>query len=218
MLKLRHKEAQSLAWVGFEPCPSGPRASQVALVVKNLSANAGDTGDIGLIPWSERSPGGGDGNPLQYSCLENFMDRGAWRAIVDGVAKSQTRLSNQHFHTHGLHFLSSRSPWKPVPSSDSPVLMPPVPPLVKLRVSPQPSSSLTFHYHSILVFILSYGKLCTWLLDPHGHWLPCWLLLILLSGIFLRGHPLKRLVTLITVKNSRGKTAVLKSCVRKFGK
>ena len=91
-------------------------------------------------------------------------------------------------------------------------------PLVKFRVSPQPSSSLTFHYHSIPVFTLSYGKLCTWLLEPHGHWLPCWLLLILLSGIFLRGHPLERPGTLITVENSRGKTAVLKSCIRKFGK
>ena len=67
------------------------RASQVALVVKNLPANAGDTcnvRDTGLIPGSGRSPGGGHGNPLQYSCLENPMDRGAWRATVHGVAKS----------------------------------------------------------------------------------------------------------------------------------
>ena len=47
-------------------------------VVKNLPANAGDIGDAGLIPGSERSPGRGNGNPLQYSCLENSMDRGAW--------------------------------------------------------------------------------------------------------------------------------------------
>ena len=54
-------------------------ASQVMLVVKNLSANAGDTGDPGSIPGSGGSPGGGHGNPLQYSCLENPMDRGAIR-------------------------------------------------------------------------------------------------------------------------------------------
>ena len=54
------------------------RASQVALVVKNLTANAGDIRDMGLIPRWGRSPGGGHGNPLQYSCPENSMDRGAW--------------------------------------------------------------------------------------------------------------------------------------------
>ena len=60
-------------------------------VVQNLPANAGDTG---WIPGSGRSPGGGNGNPLQYSCLENPMDRGAWWAAVYGVAKSQTQLKN----------------------------------------------------------------------------------------------------------------------------
>ena len=50
--------------------------------------------DLGLIPGSGRSPGEGNGNPLQYSCLENPMDRGAWRATVHGAAESQTRLSN----------------------------------------------------------------------------------------------------------------------------
>ena len=53
-------------------------ASHVALVVKNPSANVGDLRDMGLIPWSERSPGGGNGNPLQYSCPGNSMDREAW--------------------------------------------------------------------------------------------------------------------------------------------
>ena len=53
------------------------RASQVALVVKNPTANAGDTRDMGSIPGSGRSPGEGNGNPLQYSCLENSMGRGA---------------------------------------------------------------------------------------------------------------------------------------------
>ena len=62
------------------------------LVVKNLPANAGDVRDVGLIPGWGRSPGGGHGNPLHYSCMENPMDREAWRATVHRVAKSQTRL------------------------------------------------------------------------------------------------------------------------------
>ena len=66
--------------------------SQVALVVKNLPASAGDVRDAGSIPGSGRSPAGGHGNLLQHSCLENPMDRGAWQAIVHGVAKSQTWL------------------------------------------------------------------------------------------------------------------------------
>ena len=60
------------------------------LVAKNLPANAGDAEDMGLVPGSGRFPGGGHGNPLQYSCLENPMDRGAWQATVHGVTKSQT--------------------------------------------------------------------------------------------------------------------------------
>ena len=71
-----------------------PLASRVALVVKSLPANAGDVKGVGLIPRSGRSPGGGRGNPLQYSYLENPMDRGAWWAGVHGVAKSQTQLSD----------------------------------------------------------------------------------------------------------------------------
>ena len=59
-------------------------------VVKNLLANAGDAGGTGLIPGQGRSPGIGNGNPLQYSCLENSMDREVWWATVHGVAKSQT--------------------------------------------------------------------------------------------------------------------------------
>ena len=65
-------------------------ASQVALVVKNTPDNAGNIRDVGLIPGLRRSPGGGHGNPLQYSCLENPMDRGTWRAMVYRVAKSWT--------------------------------------------------------------------------------------------------------------------------------
>ena len=66
--------------------------SQLALVVKNLPANAGELGDVDLIPGSGRSPGEGHGNPLQHSCLENTMDRGAWQAGVHWVAKSRTQL------------------------------------------------------------------------------------------------------------------------------
>ena len=61
------------------------RASHVVLVVKNPPANAGDTRDLGLIPGLGRSPKGGNGITLQYSCLGNPMDRGAWRATVHGV-------------------------------------------------------------------------------------------------------------------------------------
>ena len=66
-------------------------------LVENPPTNAGDSRDSSLIPGSGRSPGGGHGNPLQYSCLENPMDRGAWRDTAPGVTKSQTRLS-----THAL--------------------------------------------------------------------------------------------------------------------
>ena len=59
-------------------------------MVKNLPAKAGEITDVGSIPGLGRSPGGGNGNPLQYSCLENPMDRGAWQVTVHGVAKSQT--------------------------------------------------------------------------------------------------------------------------------
>ena len=64
------------------------RSSQVAVVVKNPSASEEDIRDLGLIPGLGRSPGGGHGNPLQPSCLENSMDRGAWWATVHGVTES----------------------------------------------------------------------------------------------------------------------------------
>ena len=64
--------------------------SQVVLVVKNLPAIAGDIRDVGSIPGLGRSPGGEHGHPLQYSCLENPMDRGAWWATVHRVAESDT--------------------------------------------------------------------------------------------------------------------------------
>ena len=61
----------------------------MAQMVKNLPANVGDTGDVGSIPELERSPGEGNSNPLQCSCLENPMDRGAWRATVQGVTRDR---------------------------------------------------------------------------------------------------------------------------------
>ena len=74
------------------------QASQVALVVKNTPANAEEARDRGLIPGLARSPGGEHGNPLQYFCLENPMDRGAWWATVHRVAKSWTRLKQLSTH------------------------------------------------------------------------------------------------------------------------
>ena len=70
----------------------------MVLVVKNLPVNVGDIRDMGLIAQSGRSPGGGHGNPLQYSCLENPMDKGAWWATVHKVAKSRTQLKQLSMH------------------------------------------------------------------------------------------------------------------------
>ena len=81
---------------------------QVALVVKNLPANAGDIRDTDSIPGWGRSPGEGHGNPLQYSCLENPMDRGAWIAAVHRVTKTQTQLKRLSMHAR-------RRQWHPTP-------------------------------------------------------------------------------------------------------
>ena len=62
--------------------------------------SACNTGDLGLIPGWRRCPGGGNGSPLQYSCLENPLDKGAWWATVHGVTNSPTRLRDKHFHFH----------------------------------------------------------------------------------------------------------------------
>ena len=75
---MRRTKGKSSPWGG---------ASKVALVIKNLPAKAGDVREASVIPGSGRSSGGGRGNPLQYSCLENTMDRGAWQAAVRGVAR-----------------------------------------------------------------------------------------------------------------------------------
>ena len=84
-------------------------ASQVSLVVKNLPVSAGDIRDVGSIPGSARSLGGGHGNPLQCSCLKNRMDRGAWQATILTVAENQTPLKwlsmNTHLHINTYIFL-----------------------------------------------------------------------------------------------------------------
>ena len=98
------------AWAAFSTCPfnfhSGIACVYIAMpgfprgsAVKNLPANATDSGSV---PGLGRSPGGGHGNPLQYSCLETPMDRGAWQATVHGVTESQTRLRTEHAPTHGM--------------------------------------------------------------------------------------------------------------------
>ena len=80
----------------------------------NVPANAGD---LGLIPGSERAPGEGNTKTLQYSCLENPMDGGAWKAAVHGVSKSQTRLSDFTFlfFTELFTFMRWRTKWQPTP-------------------------------------------------------------------------------------------------------
>ena len=83
----------------------GFKASWMTLVVKNLPANAGDVRYVSSSPGWGRSPGGGNGNPFQCSCLENPMDRGAW--WVHRVPKSQTRLNLRSTHAHTMHILSA---------------------------------------------------------------------------------------------------------------
>ena len=75
-------------------------ASQVVLVAKNSLAKAGDIGDVGSTLGLGRYHGGGHGNPLQYSCLENPIDRGAWQATVHGITKSGTQLKQFSRHSH----------------------------------------------------------------------------------------------------------------------
>ena len=77
------------------------RASQVALAVKKTPANAGDIRDVASVPGSGRSSGGGHGNPLQYSCLENPIDRGAWQATVHSFTElDKAEWLNNHTHIH----------------------------------------------------------------------------------------------------------------------
>ena len=84
--------------------------------VKNPPTSAGNVGDRGFIPESGRSLGGGHDNPLQYSCLENPTDRGAWLAKVHGVSKSQTRLKQLSMQEHISNFFKSLPPgWNWLP-------------------------------------------------------------------------------------------------------
>ena len=82
----------------------GSSTTQVELVVKNLPANAGNVRDLGSVPGWGKSPGEGTGNPLQYPCLENPMDRGAWRATVHGCRKESGMI--EHTHTGGNRALT----------------------------------------------------------------------------------------------------------------
>ena len=76
--------------------------------MKDSKESACNAGDSCLVPGSRRFPGEGHGNPLQYSCLENSMDRGAWRALVPGVTKSQTGLSDNTFPFKGATDIENR--------------------------------------------------------------------------------------------------------------
>ena len=94
---------ECLGWSGLAELFRLPWVSLAAQMLKNLPAN---TEDLGLIPGSGRSPGEAKGNPLQYSCLENPMPRGAWWATVRGVTKSRTRLSTRSCEASQLRALS----------------------------------------------------------------------------------------------------------------
>ena len=96
----------------LQPSYKSIRASQVGLVIKNPPANAGDLRDTGSIPWSGRSPGGGHGNPLSYSCLENLMERGALWAKVHVVAKGWTLLKQLKSNIKKQrHYFANKGPF-----------------------------------------------------------------------------------------------------------
>ena len=103
-------------------CTLDLRASHLALVVKNPPANAGDIRDAGSVLGSGRSPGGEHGNPLQYSCLENPMDKGAWWATDHRVAENQTQLKRLSTHT-SLIWCAEKSPL-PLRSSSPKLITP----------------------------------------------------------------------------------------------
>ena len=96
----------SFSWYNLRFYIQFIQVSHMVLVVKNLPANAGDIRDMDLIPGLGRFPGGGHGNPLQYSCLENPMDREAWQATVHWVSKSQTWLKwLSKYSTHTIYIV-----------------------------------------------------------------------------------------------------------------
>ena len=84
-----------------------------SVMVKKPPANAGDVRDVGLIPGLGRAPGERNGNQLKYFCLENFKDRGAWRAVVQGVARSQTQVSKGGDKTEPDSQAQSTDKWVP---------------------------------------------------------------------------------------------------------
>ena len=133
-MKLEHGEqgegvgtSSCRAWPVMFRCIAYPKwegwASQVVLVLKNLPAHPGDLRDAGFIPGSGRSPGGRHGNPLQYSCLENPMDRGSWQASFHGVTRSQTWLKQQSTHTHKVGAIWALSLHHPTPCFRVPALL-----------------------------------------------------------------------------------------------
>ena len=137
-------------------------------VAKNLPANTGNAGDVDSIPALGRSPGGRNGNPLQYSCLGNPMDRGAWWATVHEVGKSQTELSKHiNTHTHTLAFafqfcdsqprLHSGITWKALKNPKSepyPSILPSICSYLYLSLSPV-CSSVSIIYPSLCIIRLS---------------------------------------------------------------
>ena len=82
-------------------------------MVKDPPADVGDPGDAGSIPGSGKSPGERNGNPLQYSCLENFVDRGAWRATVYRIAESQIQPSTKHNKCIEIQVIKKNKNWYP---------------------------------------------------------------------------------------------------------
>ena len=82
---------------------------QVVLAVRNPPANAGDERDADSVPGSGRFSEVGNGNLLQYSCLENSMNRGAWRATAHGATKSQTQLKNKNIYTNRMPAMGAKS-------------------------------------------------------------------------------------------------------------
>ena len=92
-MQFRTQQSGLKFWLLLTSCVTSHRGvSQVAQIQENPPANAGEKRDMGSIPGSGRSPGGGHGNPFQYSCLENLIDRGTWQATVHRVTQSQIQL------------------------------------------------------------------------------------------------------------------------------
>ena len=146
-------------------------------MVKNLPSNAGDTRNVGAITGWGRSPGEGNGYPLEYSCLENSMDRGAWQAIVHGATKSWTHLSTHtHTHTPPLILLFIIFPPLGAPFAFETTYFPPTPQLEMSQIF-QSSDQISFPTSEVFpknpgwsssvpliaVSSLNYRGLCTYL-------------------------------------------------------